>query len=207
MSLPTELELTKAVEIWKQIIAVQMHFNDIEMRIRNLYVTVVLAIVGATGWVIDKKLMLHLSVLRVHFAVAILMAGVLVSYLFYFMDRYWYHQLLKGAVDQGRVLDRHYADAIPALGLTSQISGASPIAGFRTTIVGRLLAALRVISTPKKDERKDDLHSTGKIELFYKTVIYILSFSILLSMFFGGVTVSGKSLSQIVLDALQCRGG
>jgi hypothetical protein len=53
--------MSSAVEIWKQIISVQMHFNDIEMRTRNLYVTVLLRTAAAVGWVLDKKLKLELS--------------------------------------------------------------------------------------------------------------------------------------------------
>jgi hypothetical protein len=95
-AVPTDGELKNAIEIWKQIISVQMHFNDIEMRIRNLYVTVLLGVVAATGWVVDKKLSIRMSEVHVHYAVAILVAAVMSSYLFYFMDRYWYHQLLRG---------------------------------------------------------------------------------------------------------------
>jgi hypothetical protein len=192
----TEAELKNVVEIWKQIISVQMHFNDIEMRIRNLYVTVLLGVVAATGWVVEKKLRLHLAEVSVHYAVAVLAAGAVSSYLFYFIDRYWYHQLLKGSVEQGRLLDQHYGASIPALGLTSQISGASPIFAFRRTMIGRAFALLRVISAPQAGEGQYDLHSTGKIELFYKTPIRILWLFGLLALLFGGVTFRGRSLCQ-----------
>ena len=35
------------LEVWKQCVDVQMHFNDMEMKIRSLAVTVITAISGA----------------------------------------------------------------------------------------------------------------------------------------------------------------
>lgn len=200
---PNSEELKSAVEVWKQIISVQMHFNDIEMRIRNLYVTILLANVAATGWVLDRRLKLELSALGVHYATALLGAGLIASYLFYFSDRYWYHHLLKGAVDQGRLLDQHYGAHIRALGLTSQISGASPIMGFRRRKWGRALSFLRIISPPRPGEGPNDLHSTAKIELFYKTPMRVLWLLVVLSLLFGGVTWSGRSVFQLVAGAIR----
>ncbi len=191
---PPDDEIKYAVEVWKQIVAVQMHFNDIEMRIRNLYVTVLLAVVAAIGWVVDKRLSLQLGSLSIHYAFALLIAGLLSSYLFYLMDRYWYHQLLKGSVDKGKKLDEYYGKHIRAMGLTSQISGASPIASFRKTKTGWLLAQLRVISPPRTGEEPDDLHSTGKIELFYKMPIRCIQLFILLSLLFGGLKYDSNSI-------------
>ena len=204
-AVPTDGELKNAIEIWKQIISVQMHFNDIEMRIRNLYVTVLLGVVAATGWVVDKKLSIRMSEVNVHYAVAILVAAVMSSYLFYFMDRYWYHQLLRGSVAQGKLLDQHYGAYIRALGLTSQISGASPILSFRKTKIGRALRFFRVISPPQENEGPDDLHSTGKIELFYKTPIRLITLLLVTSMLFGGVTFRGRSLVQALVNPICAR--
>lgn len=202
-SKPDAAELTSAIEIWKQIISVQMHFNDIEMTIRNLYVTVLLATVAAIGWVLEHQLKLQVAALGVHYAALLLGAGLVASYLFYFIDRYWYHQLLRGAVQQGKLLDEHYGRHIPALGLTSKISGASPILGFRKRKWGRGLALLQIISPPAHGEGIDDLHSTAKIELFYKTPMRILWLLILLSLMFGGVTVWNLSVWQMLTSVVR----
>ena len=49
----TELSLDQQVghyiDIWKQTVAVQMHFNDIEWRIRGLALTVATFAIGAAG--------------------------------------------------------------------------------------------------------------------------------------------------------------
>ena len=47
------------IEIWKKTIDVQQHFNDIEMKIRSLAMTFVVALVGAVGFSIKEKLTLE----------------------------------------------------------------------------------------------------------------------------------------------------
>ena len=47
--------LAITVDIWKYIVSVQMHFNDMEMRIRNLYFTILAAALGFLGVVQGKR--------------------------------------------------------------------------------------------------------------------------------------------------------
>ena len=56
-------EEEQVLKIWEKTLDVQMHFNDIEMKIRNLFITVLLALVGAVGWVLDKKYSLEVMAL------------------------------------------------------------------------------------------------------------------------------------------------
>lgn len=44
-----EPSLTDIVEIWKKTAEVQQHFNDIAMKIRNLYITILAVIAAAYG--------------------------------------------------------------------------------------------------------------------------------------------------------------
>lgn len=88
------------VEIWKAIVEVQKHFNDIEMRIRALFVTMVLAIAAAQGFLMEKDLSFERGNVKILYATFIPVIGALGTFLFYFMDRYWYHRLLIGAVDR-----------------------------------------------------------------------------------------------------------
>lgn len=44
---------------------------------------------------------------------------------FYFMDRYWYHVLLGGAVAHAGKIEKEYAGAIPGIGLGQSLSEAS----------------------------------------------------------------------------------
>jgi len=47
------------VEIWKTIVGVQQHFNDISMRIRSMFVTILLALFAAIGFLVDKRITLE----------------------------------------------------------------------------------------------------------------------------------------------------
>jgi FMN phosphatase YigB (HAD superfamily) len=49
-----DTRLSLQLEIWKKVVDVQQHFNDIEMRIRNVAVTIFGAIMGAVGFSIKE---------------------------------------------------------------------------------------------------------------------------------------------------------
>jgi hypothetical protein len=91
-------EKENTIEIWKKIIEVQMHFNDIEMRIRSIFITLVLALCASVGFLTDKKPAVTIGSLTVFFVTFVPLLGVVATYLFYFIDRHWYHRLLVGAV-------------------------------------------------------------------------------------------------------------
>lgn len=115
------------IGVWKTVVDVQMHFNDIEMKIRSLFVTIVLALAAAEGFLIDKALSFSFGPVRVLYATFIPLLGILGASLFYFMDRYWYHRLLMGAVKQGAFIEDTYAEELPELGLTAKIGDESPV--------------------------------------------------------------------------------
>src|SRR5215208_975136 len=84
------------VEIWKTIVGVQQHFNDISMRIRSMFVTILLALFAAIGFLVDKRITLEVFGLKVQYATLLPLFGIVGTVLFYFIDRYWYHRLLVG---------------------------------------------------------------------------------------------------------------
>jgi FMN phosphatase YigB (HAD superfamily) len=115
-TLSTE-EVERGLTTWKQAVEVQEHFNDLEMRIRNFALTLLVAVIGAAGVVLERgnKTL-----------AAMLIVGALVSWLaFYMMDRWWYHPLLRGAVDHAIELEKRLVDDVPGIGLTGAISDAS----------------------------------------------------------------------------------
>jgi len=198
-ALPKE-EIEHILTIWEKTIDVQMHFNDISMRIRNLFISVMLAVVGAIGWVIDKGYELNFFGIDINFSMLLLLAGMISAYLFLLMDKYWYHQLLKGAVAQAQALDEKYGTQIPSLGLTSQISAASPIKGFKKTIIGK---ASRLFKTVKSTSYAgDDLRSNGKVEMFYLFPIRIFQILFFIAIFAGGFSYNGKSIVQLLIDCI-----
>lgn len=181
-------ELELLVEAWKTTIEVQQHFNEISMKIRAAFVTVVLALFAAEGFLFDKKFVIDALGLRISLTTVLPLIGIAGTYLFYFVDRYWYHQLLLGSVEHARKLEELYPQ-FPALGLTSAISRTSPVRP-RSRLM-RVAAYVFV-----RDERyrsKDDgrLHSDAKMEMFYKPVI-----AIFWVMFFVAIVAGGISFSR-----------
>lgn len=166
---PTNMaDLTVLVEIWKKTVDVQQHFNTIEMQIRSLAVTVLTGTIAVAAATASKYSMdssvgsdqtLGLYLWRVHFTPADVMVvgGLLAWGSFYCMDRWWYHRLLKAAVERGEALEKSLAeiDGVGMAGLTSHISSKSPI-------------RFKGIS----------IHSQHKIDIFYSVVAAALLFLI-----------------------------
>jgi len=107
------------IEIWKTVVEVQQHFNEIGMKIRSLFITIVVAIAAAQGFLLGKGMILFATLMPVF--------GIVATFLFYFIDRFWYHQLLKGAEEQGKMIEGKYKDDLPELCLGAKISEYSPI--------------------------------------------------------------------------------
>jgi len=114
----SEAKTARVVDIWKKAVDVQQHFNEIELKIRNYVITLVVAVLGAAGIAVRE----HLSPL----ASAILGFGVVGVLLFCMMDVLWYHRLLIGAVRQAAFIERRFAKYLPEMSLTDAIGRASP---------------------------------------------------------------------------------
>lgn len=192
----------QVIDIWKEIVDVQQHFNDIGMRIRSMFVTILLALFASIGFLLDKKLDLQVVALKIEFTVLMPLFGIIGTCLFYFIDRYWYHRLLVGAVKHAITIEKRYQVELPELSLSAAIGKESPYApkGFV-----RLLANLLVKHDRYRNEKQ--LHSDGKIELFYKGVMMLLLIVALLLGLFGGVTVRDKSFSAWISSIFTPRPG
>lgn len=149
----TELSLNEQVghnvDMWKKTIDVQQHFNDIEWRIRGLALTVATFALGAAGIAAKdgtKVGWLSLGSL-------VLLVGLLLWYAFYFVDRVWYHPLLKSASDYGSRMEKELRKTLPEAGLTDAISAGSPQDN------GWLTATL---------SRKKRMRSVDKLVWFYQ---------------------------------------
>lgn len=115
------------IEIWKTIIDVQKHFNELEMRIRNVAVTVLAAFLAAAGFTMKESIYVTLWTGRVALTSLVLLGAVLCWLAFYGMDRFWYHRLLIGSVKQGLVAEDALAATYPEICLTKAIGDESPI--------------------------------------------------------------------------------
>lgn len=184
-----QVKLTAAIAVWERIVQVQMHFNDISLRIRNFLITVILATLGAAGFSLHNGIKLftigEFSVSPLPFLFA---AAWLAIFLLYFMDRDWYHRLLKGAVDASIPISDRYGQLIPGLSLGEKISAASKLRIHDRWWL-RLARRVRLISTVDGDRTDPMVPSIGKLEFFYRSALTMMALSACMSLF-GGVYVN-----------------
>ena len=118
--------INKKLECWKTTIGVINQFNDLELRIRNFGLTIVGVLLGATPFTLKDMLFIHIGRFDVSISVFLIIAALIVWLAFYFMDRLWYHDLLKGAVDHGEKIEESLKTEITEIVmLTTRISEAS----------------------------------------------------------------------------------
>ena len=114
------------VEAWKTAIQVQQHFNDIEMKLRGLALTVITAVLGAAGVLLRDGDEFELFGATIKVASALVLVAILAWFMFYMVDQMWYHQLLVGSVRHAESLEDELDKDVPGFGLTHAISKASP---------------------------------------------------------------------------------
>lgn len=143
----TDLERAKLyVDVWKQTVEVQKHFNDLEWRIRGLALTAATFALGASAIAARDGT----TIGGISLGAVVLLAGVLLWHAFYFADRYWYHPLLMASVRHGEQLESELRMVLPQVGLTHDITAGSPS---NPPLLWRW--------------RKKQLHSSDKLLYFY----------------------------------------
>lgn len=196
-----KLTNSEIIEIWSKIVDVQQHFNEIAMKIRSLFVTLVLALFAAWGFLLENGNVFEFLSISVSFHLFIPLIGMLCSWLFYFVDRHWYHRLLVGSIKQGIFIEETYKKTIPEISLGAAISKESPV-----TLTGGLskLVAGIVVSDSKfiKDKK---LHSNGKIEFFYKSIWLVFLSLFLLMIFFSGIRIGQANLAEYFVSLFNCQ--
>lgn len=153
--------LENRIGIWKQINETQRHFNDIEIKLRNLALTLFTFIIGAVGFAAKEKMdITFIGNIEVPLASIIGVLGIVPLLGFLLMDRHWYHHFLVAAVEQGRAMEKKISENIPEVSLTEIIKKHSP-----TKFLGI------------------EFHSKQKITLFYATLIFVLLITSIFSFF------------------------
>src|SRR5262245_43750019 len=106
--LPDDIEEddpTVLVDVWKTIIADQQHFNLLGMQVRNFALTLLVAVLGGTALAVKEAIVVPLGQSgNISLATVVLLSGAGAWAGFYVLDRWWYHRLLSGAVEQGEAL-------------------------------------------------------------------------------------------------------
>jgi hypothetical protein len=157
------------VEIWKKIVDVQQHFNDLALRIRNYTLIVVGAVLALSGYVIKEVITLRLPYLDFSVSAAglIVWLAIIPVLAFYFMDRWWYHRLLKGAVNAGIAAESALQNRGYSVNLGTEITKASP---FVWRMWGKKVDPERSwLSFPKRK-----MHSEAKMDFFYLALVVSL---------------------------------
>jgi hypothetical protein len=143
------------LEMWKQTIAVQQHFNDISWRIRGLALTALTFALGAAAVAAREKSTIQIFGWDIQLSSSLLFLGLVLWISFYFVDQVWYHRLLVGAVKHGEALELALQGKLPEAGLTQAISLNSPYtANFK-------LGSLTI-------------HSAAKMRIFYSIGAFTL---------------------------------
>lgn len=141
------------IEIWKKIVDVQQHFNDLELRIRNFALIVTGAFLGLGGYAIKDGGILNAFGINFSIAGLIVISAIIPLLAFYFMDRLWYHRLLDGSVQAGIEAENALKELGYKVDLGSKISEKSPFIlwGFGKSI-----------------------HSKSKMDIFYTMIALTL---------------------------------
>jgi hypothetical protein len=170
------LTAKEIVELWKTAIDVEQHFNTVEMNVRNIFATIVVALIAGIGYSIKEKIAISFGI---SFAPVLSCAAIFITTLFYFVDRYWYHRLLVGSVREAMRLEAEISKISDVeIRLSRQISEVSPV---KLPKLAEVFALLFVKEQRFQQDKK--LHSDGKIELFYKSIMILFAFLALLTLF------------------------
>jgi hypothetical protein len=110
------------ITIWKQHVAILQHFNELEMKVRNFALTLLLAVLGASAVALRERDPFNLFSIQTSLSTCLLLVGLIVWLLFYVMDRFWYHVYLKTAVEQTESWESEVRNAGYPLYLTGEIS-------------------------------------------------------------------------------------
>ena len=110
-----------SIKIWEKVIDVQMHFNDLCLRVRNFAVSILGVLLGAAA--ISYRFGGHASIFGIsfHTSVIFILLSMIIWLAFFLMDRYWYHELLKGSVHHGQKIEDMLKEAHPEIMLAHSI--------------------------------------------------------------------------------------
>lgn len=171
-----DLDEKVVLELWKKTVEVQQHFNDLELRIRNFALIVVGALLALGGYAVRETVTLSVLGFNLSAAGLIIWSSLIPLAAFYFMDRWWYHRLLKGAVAAGIPLEKKLKEMGYPAQLGEEISTASPI---EWRIWGR---KAENDETPFWLLPKRKMHSESKMDFFYLALglaIFLVGWSLI----------------------------
>jgi hypothetical protein len=120
-------DLEVSIRVWEKTIDVSTTLYNIELQIRNYALTLFTANLAGIGYLLKEKINVEFGNYIVPSSAIGSLVGVIIMCAFYFMDKYWYHKLLKGAVAHAVFIEKKIEVAHPEIVLTSTIGKYSPI--------------------------------------------------------------------------------
>lgn len=189
---PTPLPLGSELEIWKKNVDVQMHFNEIEMKVRNFLVTVILATIGAAGFSLQQHVtLLAFGGVTILPLFLLFLGAWLAIYMLYMVDRHWYHRLLRGAVEANAQIESRYGTGTPGLSLGLKISQLSPMKIKKRSFIALMVSIGVITETRTASDGSLELPSDGKLQLLYRLPMLVMLLAAFGSLV-GGVFIENE---------------
>ena len=113
------------LEAWEKVVDVQMHFNDLCLKIRSFAISILGVLLGSSAIAYRYAGFLEIGCFKFHTSAVFIGISIIVWFSFYFIDRFWYHELLRGSVHHGRAMEEDLKKHIPTISLTNSIRDAS----------------------------------------------------------------------------------
>ncbi|HBU63715.1 MAG: hypothetical protein CMH91_08295 [Oceanicaulis sp.] len=113
--------LTEIIEVWKKVVEVQMHFNDMGMRARNFVVLLLGAYLAAIGIALDESVTASFFGIEAHLGFWLSPLAILIIACFAIIDFFWFSRLLSGAVRHGEYIEKRVEASFPELSLARKI--------------------------------------------------------------------------------------
>lgn len=183
-----------AVESWKKTIDVQQHFNEICMKIRNVYATLLAGLFALVGILETRTEDVTMSAFgyEIHGIILILFGIFWMSMLFYFIDRHWYHRLLVGSVLSGIEVEKFLSEKLVGFKLTSSIGDNSALDISKNSFGNWMLFLLAkaIFAEVTKLDGKHLLRSDAKLAIFYKSVAYVCLIAVITIAYSGGISAT-----------------
>ncbi|MHB1287470.1 MAG: hypothetical protein ACYCYP_13140, partial [Leptospirales bacterium] len=117
----SEFLITSYIELWKKVIEVQQHFNEIAMKIRNVAFSVFGAFLAFSGYIGKEHISIRMWSHKIPLTSIVLFLAIFPLAGFFFMDRFWYHRLLVGSVKEAKVIEKELEDLGIKIKLTTNI--------------------------------------------------------------------------------------
>jgi len=114
-------DMKNVIDIWKQVIAVQMHFNDICMTIRNIAITMLVSAIGFAAYITKESYSIVIFGRHLPLGAFIALVGLVGWGAFWVMDRHWYHMFLVATGVHAGEVEKRWHTRLPELLLSSQI--------------------------------------------------------------------------------------